>query len=394
MILVFDNVPEHSNSLMKFLKANNLLNQHVTSPNEIIKHIVNFKYKLLILRTESLEIETNEILDAINNIPEGKELPVLLISSRSKPLWPEFEKYTGLYLDYLIGNYSTTSLLFKIKSIIDKQRHFTRLQIENNALKEELEKRKMTGAAKDEFISIAGHELSTPITSINAYLQLALRSANNKDIEQTIQLLSKGLNQTNKLNRLAKDLLDSSRLQTGKMEYNFVVFNCRDYLKQTIESVKHSYPDRQINVYDHTKVWLEGDHERLEQVLSNYLTNALKYSPEDTEVLVYTEIIDNKWLKVCVKDQGQGIPREKQPYIFHKYYRVNNKKNRHQGLGMGLFICAQIITHHNGKFGLESEPGKGSVFYFILPIKTTKEKLAQPTVSFLKRNAFSPSSLK
>src|SRR5690606_22679189 len=131
-------------------------------------------------------------------------------------------------------------------------------------------------------------------------------------------LLSKGLNQINKLNRLAKDLLDSSRLQAGKMEYNFAVFNCRDFLRQTIENVRHSYPDRQINVNCNTKVWLEGDQERLEQVLTNYLTKALNDSTASTEVLGYNESIDKKWLKVCVQDRGQDIPSQKQPNRFPK----------------------------------------------------------------------------
>lgn len=394
MILVFDSLAEAKNSLMRILEANNLPAQAAMSTDETLQHIFTYKYKLLILRADAFEgSDAQEVLRVMNNNPNAKDTPVLLITPSSIKQKIKFETYTGLWLDCLFGDYSTDFLIFKIKSIQDRQEYIAGLYHDNRFLKEELQKTKMTEAAKEEFISIAGHELSTPITSINAYLQLALRNANSQNIEQTIQLLSKGLNQINKLNRLAKDLLDSSRLQAGKMEYNFAVFNCRDFLRQTTENVRHSYPDRQINVNCNTKVWLEGDQERLEQVLTNYLTNALKYSPTSTEVLVYTEIIDKKWLKVCVKDRGQGIPREKQPYIFHKYYRVSDEKHKHQGLGMGLFICAQIISHHKGKFGLESEPGKGSIFYFMLPIKATKEKTEGLTTSFPKRSAFSSSNL-
>lgn len=393
MILVFDNLFQNDGSLKRVLEANNLQARIALSLDETLKYLLEDDYTLLILSTSSFQPEAEKIVDLITSLNNAKDLPILLVAP-SDQAEISFEKYQQLCVDGLFGTFNEALFIFKVNMLINKQLYINGLKDANSSLKTELEKRKMAEAAKEEFISIAGHELSTPITSISAYLQLALRSAENRNIEQTVQLLTKGLTQINKLNRLAKDLLDSSRLQAGKMEYNFAVFNCQDFLKQTVEHVKHSYPDRRINVGTNVNVWLEGDQERLEQVLTNYLTNALKYSPINTEVLVYTEVVEHKWLKICVRDFGQGIPKDKQPYIFHKYYRVDGDKHKHQGLGMGLFICAQIITHHQGQFGLESEPGNGSVFYFSLPIKAMKEKTNTYTTNTPRKSSSPLSSLK
>ncbi len=106
---------------------------------------------------------------------------------------------------------------------------------------------------------------------------------------------------------------------------------------------------------------------RLEQVLINYLSNAIKYSPDYKEVYV-TTTIQNNMLQVAVKDYGIGITKENQAKIFDKFYRAEDTSNRFQGLGIGLYICSEIITRHNGTFHVESEAGNGSTFYFTIPI--------------------------
>ena len=106
---------------------------------------------------------------------------------------------------------------------------------------------------------------------------------------------------------------------------------------------------------------------RLEQVVVNYLTNAIKYSPDEKEIEVETLTADNM-LEVRVKDHGIGISKELQEQLFEKFFRVEETSNRFQGLGIGLFICQEIIQRHSGQCGVESEPGKGSTFYFKLPL--------------------------
>ncbi len=115
-------------------------------------------------------------------------------------------------------------------------------------------------------------------------------------------------------------------------------------------------------------IQLYGDETRIEQVIINYLTNAVKYSPESKEIHIGTDIRPDGRLWVQVRDFGIGIRKDHQPNIFSKFYRVEETANRFQGLGIGLYICAEIIRRHEGEYGVESEPGEGSVFYFSVPI--------------------------
>ena len=127
------------------------------------------------------------------------------------------------------------------------------------------------------------------------------------------------------------------------------------------------YPDYKIQVSGESNVMIRGDETRLEQVILNYMTNAIKYSPDVREMELHSYVQHN-FLIVSVKDFGIGIPKENQEDVFRKFYRVEDTAQRFQGLGVGLYICSEIIRRHNGKCWLESEVGKGSTFYFSLPI--------------------------
>ncbi len=129
-----------------------------------------------------------------------------------------------------------------------------------------------------------------------------------------------------------------------------------------------------------TRIELFGDDVRLEQVLINYLTNAIKYSPDHKEVQLHVEVSPEQEIIVKVSDKGVGIPIEKQDKLFQKFFRVEDTSHRFQGLGIGLYICAEIIRRHNGTFGVVSEPGRGSTFYFSIPAAhQSKEQLVTST---------------
>ena len=130
------------------------------------------------------------------------------------------------------------------------------------------------------------------------------------------------------------------------------------------------YPDYKIRVSGESNLLIKGDETRLEQVILNYMTNAIKYSPDIRELELHSSL-ENDFLIVSVKDFGIGIPKENQADVFRKFYRVEGTAQRFQGLGVGLYICSEIIRRHNGKCWLESETGKGSTFYFSLPVANT-----------------------
>lgn len=236
----------------------------------------------------------------------------------------------------------------------------------------DIEEQKQAEKRKDEFISIASHELKTPLTSIKAYMQLLEKSFENKmeKTEETGKYLQRTQFQIEKLSSLIADLLDVSKIESGKLKFNKKVFDFEPLIENTIDIIRKTNNDFNIIRTGSANVKIYGDDIRLEQVLLNYLTNAIKYSPENKEVIVDSSVTPENTLLVSVRDFGVGIPLDKQNNIFKKFYRVEETSHRFQGLGIGLYICSEIIKRHNGTFGVKSDPGEGSSFYFSIPVYT------------------------
>jgi signal transduction histidine kinase len=152
------------------------------------------------------------------------------------------------------------------------------------------------------------------------------------------------------------------------MAFNKKEFDFAPLIESTIDITRQTNPDYTISLHGEHQVKIVGDDTRIEQVLVNYLTNAIKYSPNNKIVEVSTELTSDHFLKVTIKDKGVGIPDEKIDDVFKKFYRVEENSHRFQGLGIGLYICSEIIRRHNGTFGVTSQEGIGSEFYFTLPI--------------------------
>lgn len=219
---------------------------------------------------------------------------------------------------------------------------------------------------KDEFLSIASHELKTPLTAIKAYLQLLGMSINNAD--QEVQLyVKKSIVSVNRLQGLISELLDVSKIQHEKFEMGITDFHFDEMIESCIESAQYNSPAHTI-IKSGTKIsFVSADKERLMQVISNLLSNAIKYSPDAKEVRICTAI-ENENIKVEIKDFGIGIAKQNLAKIFERYFRVQDYDIHFQGLGIGLYISMEIINKHHGRLWAESEPGKGSNFYFTIPL--------------------------
>lgn len=219
---------------------------------------------------------------------------------------------------------------------------------------------------KDEFMSIASHELKTPITSIKGFLQFASRLAERKSFDNIFDFLNKAESQVSKLTRLVDDLLDVTKIQAGKITFSVSHFNIQDVINEAIDGVQGSLKGQEI-IADVTDCHISGDRYRIEQVISNLLSNAIKYSPGSKKIEINARCHDNL-LRVSVKDQGIGIPKDKAKLIFDRFFRVEESSARFSGLGLGLYISAQIIERHHGNIGVNSEVNEGSEFWFEIPI--------------------------
>lgn len=276
---------------------------------------------------------------------------------------PRYLKLTRSIVETIAENFQKDRNLTPYEEIKAKKHLLEQLKQKHE---EQILQTKHINAQKNEFISIASHELKTPITTIKAYSQLALRAED----PNTIKFYLTKINiQSDKLNTLILQLLDISKMETGKLEYNKEEVNFGAYIHETIPSLSHIYPKHtlKINIQDEDiNVYI--DKLRIEQVLTNLLNNASKYSGPDTNISIDCFIDTKNMMNIAVTDEGIGIDQENLSNIFTKFFREKEVVNSYSGFGMGLYITKNIVEEHKGNIWVESAKGKGSTFIFTLPI--------------------------
>ena len=225
-------------------------------------------------------------------------------------------------------------------------------------------------ARKDAFISMASHELRTPVTSLKAFTQVLQRRLRKQpDVDpQVLQVLDRMDEQINRQARLIRDLLDLSRMQAGYLALHETWFDLDDLVRETLDTVQPTIQTHTLRLEGATHVQVYGDQERLGQALINLLTNAIKYSPRADSVLV-TLRSDREWAEVAVRDFGIGIAPKHQRRIFERFYQADDSHtSTYPGLGIGLYIAQTILERHGGRMWVESSVGKGSTFHFGLSL--------------------------
>jgi signal transduction histidine kinase len=182
--------------------------------------------------------------------------------------------------------------------------------------------------------------------------------------------------QVNRLTMLITDLLDNIRIQNGKLICKEVFYNFNDLVHEVVDDLQKMNPAYRINLNTAKEATVFGDKEKIGQVINNLITNAEKYSPGTSEIIVNTEV-QKEGVQLSVKDFGIGIPVSEQQLVFEQFYRVNgDSQSTFPGMGIGLYICAEIISRQAGKIWLESTIGKGSTFYIWLPLDNRIENQA------------------
>jgi PAS domain S-box-containing protein len=224
---------------------------------------------------------------------------------------------------------------------------------------------------KDDFISIASHELKTPVTSLKVSAQLLAHRFRAAGDARNAELLEKMDRQLNRMTKLIGDMVDQTRIERGKLQMEMAPFEFAALLGEVVEDVQRTATSHLIVSEGAPKVTLNADRQRISQVLTNLLTNAVKYSPEANRVEIRSATEGDR-LVTRVRDFGIGIPEEKQAHVFDRYFRVSEEEGGEResfpGMGLGLYISAEIVRQHGGRIWVESEEGVGSTFAFSLPL--------------------------
>jgi PAS domain S-box-containing protein len=220
---------------------------------------------------------------------------------------------------------------------------------------------------REEFISVASHELKTPITSLNATLQVMNKIINVKP-QTPPELVQFGQNAQRyvaKLTHLVEDLLNTTKIERGQLTLNKTIFTISDVIDSCCSHILLSGIYKVVYQGDHSlKVF--ADQFKIDQVMVNLVNNAVKYAPQSKEIFIRVEHLGHA-TRISVTDQGNGIEENQLEQLFDRFFRVKGQAAKASGLGLGLYICAEIIRRHGGEIGVESKVGEGATFWFTLP---------------------------
>jgi PAS domain S-box-containing protein len=233
----------------------------------------------------------------------------------------------------------------------------------------DITKNKQDEMRKNDFIGMVSHELKTPLTSLNAIVQVANAKLKNSDDQFLAGAMNKANIQVKRMSAMINGFLNISRLESGKILIEKSDFDIEELVREITEEQELSVTSHYISLTECTPITVYADRDKINSVISNLINNAVKYSAKDTAISISCTVNKNE-VTISVRDEGIGIKPTDADKIFDRYYRVESNNTRHiSGFGIGLYLSAEIIQHHGGRIWLESEPGKGSTFYFTLPLK-------------------------
>ena len=253
------------------------------------------------------------------------------------------------------------------KLLREKSKELTQLTNKlKDANKELIEKDRQ----KDEFLDTVAHELKTPITGIRATTELLMDEEDDMPMEMKTQFLKNMLQDSDRLSRLIHNILDFEKLSKGRTQLNIQKYNIRETIQKTIDSLSQIAENKEVQIIhsNTSDLYAKYDEDRIVQVLTNLISNAIKFCEAKAGKIVVDYKFDQGYLNVTVKDNGKGIPYQDLPYIFDKFYQSRNQNiQKPEGSGLGLAICKQIVENHQGKIWVENNQKSGVTFGFMLP---------------------------
>ena len=356
--------------------------------NEMIAKLQEYEklnVKKLLMEKEKSEAVVNNLSSPL--IVTDQDHKIVLINETAKKLFSINKDVIDTHFleviqaeeifEYIKNPEAKEKKTFKLKKD-DKERHYrisTRRVIDEDeeyqftvTLLEDITRLKEIDSMKSEFVSTVSHEFRTPLTSMNMGLNMVINEDTGELNEEQRELLEAAYEDVERLTELVSDLLDLSKIESGRIEMEFDKVDINDIIEKTLNPFYKQAEEKGIALkfkQSEDNVFAYADPSKISWVISNLVGNALRYADEG-KIEVDAEIKGRRVL-VSVADNGPGIPREYQSKIFDKFVRAGNDKDEKSGTGLGLAISKEIITAHNGRIWVDSEEGEGSTFSFYIP---------------------------
>lgn len=385
-LLIVDDLPENLLALEALIKREDRMVFRASSGDEALSLLLQHEFALAILDVQMPGMDGFQLAELMRSTEKTKNIPIVFVSAAGRELNYAFKGYESGAVDFLHKPLDIHAVKSKVNVFVDlyRQRKAVKLQVEaleqsrreQEALLTQLQATQAdlehAVRMRDDFMSIVSHEVRTPLNGLILETQLRkLHLAKNNAAAFTMDklhaMVERDERQIQSLIRLIEDMLDVSRIRTGKLSIRTSPFDLSELVRQLMENyaAQIAAAECTVNLQADQPVTGVWDEFRIEQVVSNLLTNALRYGAhKPINVRVYQ---DGDRACVEVKDQGIGITPENQKRIFQQFERVS-ASHAVAGLGLGLFISEQIVLAHGGKIEVESTPGLGSTFRVVLPL--------------------------
>ncbi|RZK76734.1 MAG: response regulator [Pedobacter sp.] len=315
---------------------------------DALEQVKHFRPDLILSDIMMPVLDGKGLLKKLREKEEKHWIPLIFLSARAG----EEARIDGLEAgadDYLVKPFSGQELLSKVRA-----------QIKINRVRLHNEQRMR------DFIAVATHELKTPLTALSGYAQIIGMKSAKLEEPSLVHAAERARHQVSKMSKLVDDLLDVSKLDEGMLRLNPESFDMTALIRETIGDVQSTSPAHEFSFSHTDSHHIIADKEKIAQVLTNLLVNAVKYAPNSPKIEVAITKEDGKIL-TSVKDYGVGIKKEEMAHVFRRFYRTDSAHKGFRGFGVGLYICAEIISRHGGEIGVDSILSKGSTFHFSLP---------------------------
>jgi signal transduction histidine kinase len=358
-VLLVDDRPENLMALEGILKPIGARLVKARSGEEALLHLLRDTFAVILLDVQMPRLDGLQTAELIKQREQTRHVPIIFITALSREAAYVFKGYAHGAVDYLLKPIDPEIVRAKVRVFCD-------LWVRG----EKMRRQAAQSDLKDVFLASVAHEMRTPLAAAKAQAQLALHQLVESECDKmsagALRLISR---QIDKVGDLVSDLLDVSRLEAGVLQLNRGEVDVAAVTRDVIGRLKVLADGREIGVDAPEHATVNGDRDRIEQVVTNLLSNAMRYSPQGGRIEVGVQA-HPEWVQISVRDHGLGVPKDQQQRIFDRFARVHAENGGGAGIGLGLSIAKAIVEQHGGRIWVEStgKNGDGSTFLVRLPL--------------------------